>query len=268
MNTYNYDNVSDWLRASQADCTIHDRASRKTTEYYTESWSGTSSFEESIHLATHGWREGAIQAKAVSIELQEELMKLSSHKTRMVRPARHGGRLIVSKALEGLPYAYTKVEKHINPRFLHLVYNGTTSAGIDANTMIRKGVIVAGIVDALELHNFRVKVSLVFNIVAAKTVEFIIKLKDYSEPMELDRLVFYTANPSSFRRICFSVMECHQYARDMGVGYGYGYQGEATDRGDIYVAKSTYGNKEWSSPELAFKYVKKQLADKGIEVGE
>jgi len=261
-----YRDIDSWIEAvlDQSEMNDNNRDSRKVG-----SWGGTNTFDKAIDLARKGWKKGAALAKELSEFMTANLTTTTHHKVRTFsRQPYGGGSLLIPVVLSGMPNPYVHSRHETNTKFIRLVVNGLASGGIDTQVMIQKGVVASALVELLELNGYRVQVDLVFPVQGSGSImKLEIVLKSFQESLDLDRITFFTANPASLRRLCFSWMECQdkRFRAIYDVGGSYGSPADAIDKGDIYLPKMSWGEHQFSTKERALEYCLGILSQHGIK---
>lgn len=253
------------------DMTDQERASRRTED---RSWTHTKNFDEAAKLAREGWVEGANKLsasfKTLDIHSKEVVREL---KMSMVGP----GTLDMNRYLMGHPESWVtwpEVEIESDRGVVTILYNGTASAGVSAETMFRKGAIVCALIDLLEQAGRRVELiltlcteRLLFR--SAKTgnpyINTEILVKAAQDPLDMDRVAFAVAHPSCLRRLGFSLWEQVDRELRQRIGIsdmgGYGRCKDINKEGAINVPSSDLLERG----EDYRGWLKKSLADYGIE---
>lgn len=217
----------------------HKSSSQKETS---QAWNGTATFSDAVDLARFGWQEGREK-------LTEGLRIASAVNHESFAPARWfdvaGERPDISRFCAGDPeYMINQGESLVSkkPVLRLLVQVGGNVATSQAQFNNYGGAIVSW-VDALESEGYRVELSFCIqtNSTNARNsrdqLSAIVKVKDASEPVEIDRLAFAFAHPSLFRRLWFAIME-QQVDLESSLSGCYGYQQRIRDdlaEGFIYI---------------------------------
>lgn len=244
--------------------------SRSTGEHRTE-WTGTRNLQEALNLARYGWAEGETRARKIADVLFERVTNLIERED-MVHDV-VGNSLDISAYLNDDPECWTRQESHIEEgravRIFRLVYNNHASASISADTLMAKGAAIAALVRALEYAGHRVEVQcLPFVISDAPGYEARVLLKPAEQDMDFGRMVFALAHPSTFRRLGFSCFEADPLMSEVGSGYGNPGDADASERGDIYIGRSYYGEPQWTNQESVIKWILETLKGQGITIRE
>jgi len=199
---------------------------------------GTVTFAEAIDLARHGWTEGATMAKEYSAELHSKLDHPEAIEE-WKRTINGGGSIDMAAFNQGRPDCFLNFEQGEDAeRFISIHYNARLSGAVDTAACVRRGVMVAALIDALESNGYRTRFTFAFAnsaIASNYTVEVYVTVKDYSESLDLDKIVFLTAHPAAHRRINWSFKELlpDMERRHLDVGDGYGGPARLTDPADL-----------------------------------
>jgi hypothetical protein len=228
-----------------------DVSSHRTSygdDFYGEG-KGTSTWDEADRLALDGWQEGVEKL----VDLREQLMTEIGRALPepMVMMDVSGFDVDVGAYMSGVPEnMLTTWEMDGNKRNIHIVYNQAVSWNIKPETMMLRGLLVAGLVDTLEHLGHRVRLDVVALIRAEQdngNLTVTHHMKAENEALDVERVVFACAHSSMFRRITFANMEMmdHDTCGRFGVPHGgYGYPGYDRDvlpegeRGDIFIGST------------------------------
>lgn len=95
-------------------------------------------------------------------------------------------------------------------QFVDIHFSSGVSASIETRDMIRNGAAVCALVDALEDAGKRVRLtwersSSTGGVRGQPTCSVFVPLKDYNEPLDIDRLAFFTTTPITRRAMAWSV---------------------------------------------------------------
>ena len=194
-----------------ADTQHTDKISHTGTE---ESFHGTATFGEAVELATKGWPEGADRIAKLRATLESVVQKTVTAKSSRLEWAESGDFLDVGRVLSGEPEAFgSYVESdatHGTARVIKIVGNVSARGGVKSESIFSAGAAVAAAVDVLELLGHRVELWLGSGSLHRSTDEkltVLVKVKEASQPLDLDRVAFVLAHNASLRRLFFSVEE-------------------------------------------------------------
>lgn len=246
-----------------------DRASRTTDS----SFAGTRSYAEAADLARNGWPEGAERIERLAARMRERIgRQLAEIETPALDHDVAGFMPDVGAYLAGEPDAMLTWEPRVEPKptVSILVHTGML-AMTSLAAYERRGAAAAALVDLLESSGVRCEVVGFHAVGATGALEhsaWSVTIKRPDMPLDLDRLAFLLAHPSSHRRINFGVRE--QTIEEAGdwPAHGYGHTedlfAEEQD-GHIYIGALSYGAAFGSDAE-ADEWILEQLRGQGIEV--
>lgn len=183
-------------------------------------WAGTRDFKTAVQYATKGWPEGM---KKVA-----DKMGLNRTVGRSRTPIYDvcGERPEIGRFLTGIPNCMSRrvIRESSKRPIIDIVINASYSSSVSANTIMNYGAAIAIVIDELEDMGFSVGL----HVGAANaykdngnTYGCLVEVKRAGERMDLDRLVFFTANPAFLRRFVFAYWET-KYEGTGGFQYGYG----------------------------------------------
>jgi|SRR5690242_18782370 len=266
-------NVADYYRMAtgETDAPTRERSSRNGPA---NKWNGDAVFDDTCQRYLRGYPELTAKAKALSVKLTPFLRTVKGMK-RGFRPSMHaGGNFIIDNYNRGIPEACLTMQPVISKKFASILVNNTASAGIDADVLTMRGVAATALVDILQANGYRVAVKLGYGILGGGYKLFdIITLKAFEQTMELDRLAFFLADPSAFRRLQFSAMETHpKIVRDsVGIrsssGYGRPIELDSDYIGekDIYLGCASFDQEHWHTLDTAQAWIKEALKRYGVQ---
>lgn len=191
-----------------------ERHSRDTSR---ENWYGTKNIEEACKLAAQGWPEGLERmTKKMDMNLSKGRAKFRINDVAGDIPN-------IGRFLAGQPDSMTRrvVDQSIKKPIIDLTLNACFSFNVKAEHIMNYGAAIASAIDELEDAGFSVSLELgAINEYGKQRKGCMINIKKPSEPMDVDRMVFFVAHPSFFRRFCFSYWET-VYESGLGdAGYG------------------------------------------------
>lgn len=209
-------------RASQAQSTIRHNM--------TLTWS----FDEALNLAKSGWFEGLKQLKEMHIldlPLKEELQQ---HYEIQSKYDVAGSSVNIGRYLSGLPDCMRRINTlvaHALPaRIQKVIIVGTFHRKVPVADVLKRGYTVYQIIDALEMANIQTEITIAFasnklNMQAEDDYDFYetyIKIKDTTDIIYPEKLLFCLAHPSMLRRLVFSEWERNKWnIREKFLFYSY-----------------------------------------------
>jgi hypothetical protein len=184
-----------------------------------------------------------------------------------------GGNFILSNYVRGIPEVCSVMSPIVSKKFASIIVNNTASCGVEAETLLRRGVVALALADILQSNGYRTSIKVAFATGAhGNKLSCIIDVKPFHQTADLDRLAFYLADPSAFRRLFFSWLETkldRKQRMDMAVdGGNYGHpieipKNEIGEK-DIYLGCQDWHNQAWHTTEGAIAWIKEALKRYGI----
>ena len=188
-----------------------------------EEWDLSLGYQGAMDAYTGGWSEGARKAQ----DLADTLTPRPRASRTTLRSSVAGGFPNIGAHLAGAPMSmYTVGKKAAQGKpFVHIVVPIAYSCRIKAETAFSQGCAMVALIDAMENAGCRVKVTLVRASDLHSNSRYAMRfaVKDYSDRLDLDQVMFTAAHPAFFRRIVFALQERseHKAARDQTQrGYG------------------------------------------------
>jgi hypothetical protein len=179
-----------------------------------ESWDLGLGWKGTLDCYAGGWSEGAKRA----YDLAETLDVMPTTPRPKLVKSVVGGHPNVGAYLAGNPVNMYNVSKRAaqGQPFVHFYMHISYNASVNANTAFDRGCALVALADALETAGCRVKVTALelSSIRGGKsgksgTDRYVAyhELKDYSDRLDVDNLIFTAAHPAYFRRIGFALRE-------------------------------------------------------------
>lgn len=268
---HRYDNVSDYYRDANGPSSMHQsaRSSRNTHG----SWNGSDSFAETQERFIKGYPHGTAEAKKLLLQVTPYLRTVKGT-SKGWRPQRYaGGNFILDNYVRGIPDVSNCMVPVISKKFASIIVNGTVSSSIGVEVMQRRGLVAVALTQVLESHGYRVSIKLANSTSGDNGAKLycVVDLKPFNQTIELDRLAFFLADASAFRRLHFSWEETlpEDVRQIMNIPGGYGRPCELPDseigKDDIYLGCAHARAEHWYSLEGAIGYLKELLKRYGIE---
>lgn len=269
VHWFSFDSWYDYIEAAEngeTDCNY--RASREPNR---RGWHGAS-LKDTWELAKTGWKEGTALLQQ-EIKSFENIMPSRRVRRETVMDITGPGVLDFGRWATGHPEAWmvqqeSEVADSHNGNIIRMVFNISSSSGVSTGEMMRKGATVVGLIDLLEQAGKRVELDLVSGTRGSgHSIRTVLRVKESSAPVDIERLAFALANPASFRRVCFSLWEQAPFearkACDIPGGYGMPEDFAAlVDDKAIYIGTSSLERSMSEAVRVA--WVTQQLAEQGV----
>lgn len=230
-----------------------------------DSWSKTTNFADAETLALTGWLEGAELISRLSDALVDKLSSM------VIRP-----RIVydvvgevpdIGLALTGVPEFMMRSEERLEQQDGHvvrIVVNVSASSSISASALIARGVVLAALVQLLEIGGMRAEVVTVW--CADRFASFTTPVKYADQPLDMPRLAFTLAHPAMLRRLMFSCLE--QFPVGFPGAYGRPTNIGREHRGDIYAPSMWSGTElcDWENESEVREWILSALRSQGVTV--
>lgn len=237
-----------WLEEydSLAECLDYagSNASPKSSDKFRGSdWAGkTETLREAVTLGHQGYDEIRPQVEEMFTQLESQLASRieSAFQTRYDFT---GSVVDIGKFLTGEPECMIDFVPEPSSRMgrvVKIIVNGSASSRISPDDIIRRGVTVCALVDAVHKLGMGVEVYAEFptndtgvNDRKGKVHTSLVKLHDSQQMLDINNLMFALCHPSMLRRIQFSCLEMTEWEpakRLVQGGYGYPAALECADR--------------------------------------
>lgn len=187
-------------------------------------FTGTKSYPEAKQIFETGYTDILDQIKT---GIGNNLKKTQNINRRTIRTGVIGYAPHVPNAILGLPNSMILTEQRPQKiKTVSIVVGITENCGTNANEFIKSGIAALSVVNTLELRGYRVALKIAFWCAKAweECAFGTIKLKDYREHLDIQKLCFPLAHPSMFRRFGFKWLETSPDIKDSGWSCLYGRQ--------------------------------------------
>lgn len=179
----------------------------------------THSLEEATNLFVNGYDKNLKEIKNFSKTIVNQTEN-GFRRTKQFVVA--GAFASVPRYLNGTPNNMVsfKQAKH-TVKTIHIYYDVTAPARIDAKDLEKAGICVAGLIAMLEAQGYRVKIELGYISVGSSDIDVCkILLKDYTDYTNWLKLAYPLTHPSFFRRHMFKWQETTPVAKMHHSCYG------------------------------------------------
>lgn len=200
------------------------------------------SFADALHMAIHGWPEGAEEARKLLKEINIPPLTEPSHSATFNHVT--GSYVDIGEYVQGTPECMVEFREDLRPaRFAHIVIATGYRADVHPNKAMCRGAAIAAVIDALESQGIRCEIGLCRiargaydpNTSTDHISTFTVAFKRAEQPLNLDLLAFAVANPAFHRCLTFAVMECQspEYRANFGCNSTYGSYGSSINLPDM-----------------------------------
>ena len=189
-------------------------------------FTGTHSYEEAEKLAKYGYTELLPKIREGMKSCSKKIEKKVIKKERCLPKNMPVGYIPnVPNMLLGKPDSMINVIRTPQKvKVIEIIYVMDGNSGTNKELWIKAGAIILEAVKFIERANIRIKLSVCMyfarsgNEIAISTV----KIKDFGDKLDLQKVCFPMAHPSMFRRIGFRWIETHPDIKEYGWSSGYG----------------------------------------------
>lgn len=195
-----------------------------STERNNSSWAGTSSYEEAVKLLTCGYTDILDKLSLGIRKAIKSLKDFDFSKSYMVEDVQ-GACPIVPNYLQGLPKTMSyrqPVAKKV--KTINIVYAPTANCNTSTDEFIKAGIGLLSAIRAIEKSNISIKLNCMFknSYDGKEAVIGSVRIKNYRDRLDLQKLCFPMAHPSMLRRIGFKFLETVPGLTNRGFACGYG----------------------------------------------
>lgn len=200
------------------------RSEHSSTRSGDSSWAGTSSYEEAVKLLTCGYTDILDKLSLGIRKAMKSLKDFDFSKSYMVEDVQ-GAVPIVPNYLQGLPKTMSfrqPVPKKI--KTINIIYCPCENCGSEPEEFIEAGIAILSAIRAIEKSNVSIKLDCMFSNATSgrEAVIGVVRVKNYRDRLDLQKLCFPMAHPSMLRRIGFKYIETAPDMKESGFSCGYG----------------------------------------------
>jgi hypothetical protein len=235
-------------------------------------FTGTETFKEALELAQYGWPEGEELAKGIASPIFDKVSTLIEKQ--IYSYGNEGIDFDIARVIEGEPECWlqqsTVVVESSGHKHLRIVFNNGVSGGISSEVITAKGATVAALIQLLEYAGHRVElwVGQVHD-GSANRLEMKTLVKESDQDLDMSRVIFALAHPSTPRRFGLAVVESDKAAiEEMGRGYGTPSDFKEQPDCDLYFGRALLGEPSWTNPDSAKAWVIEKLQEQGVKLRE
>ena len=195
-----------------------------STQTGNREWSGTDSYEEAVKLLTCGYTDILDKLRLGIQKATKSLKDIDFSKSHIIEDVQ-GASPIVPNYLQGLPKTMCyrqSVPKKI--KTINIIYSPCENCSSQPEEFIEAGVAILSAIRAIEKSNISIKLDCMFSdtISRKEAVIGIVRIKNYRDCLDLQKLCFPMAHPSMLRRIGFKYIETAPDMKEYEFTFGYG----------------------------------------------
>lgn len=187
-------------------------------------WAGTSSYGEAVKLLTGGYTDILDQLRLGISKATKSLKDIDFSKSAIIEDVQ-GASPIVPNYLQGLPKTMTYRQPVVKKvKTINIIYCPCENCGSEPREFIEAGVAILSAIRAIEKSNISIKLDCMFSDATCnkEAVIGIVRVKNYRDRLDLQKLCFPMAHPSMLRRIGFKYIETAPDMKESGFTFGYG----------------------------------------------
>ena len=193
-------------------------------------WYMTDTYEDSVTLATDGWSEVRPKVDAIAAPLRERLS--ARFDTAPDRSYDVCGSLVdVAQFMSGEPecmVSFMPQPERAGGKVVRLLVNIVAPASTSADTLMRRGITVLALAEAIEMVGGSCEVVIGFGVQGSgskrrNTLDVITTVKSATETPDTDRILYALGHPSMMRRQMFAV--CAKLTPEQVTAMGYDQYG-------------------------------------------
>lgn len=189
-----------------------------------EEWYGTSNYKEAINLLICGYKDILDKLK-IGINKSLKSFKDKDFNKSCIIEDIQGVSPIVPNYLQGLPktmsYRQTIAKK---TKVVNIIYSPCENCSSNPEEFIEAGVAILSAIRVIEKSNISVRLDCMFSDSFCNREAIIgtVRIKNYKDRLDLQKLCFPLANSSMLRRIGFKYIETAPDMKERGFKGGYG----------------------------------------------
>lgn len=200
--------------------TERKKGNPKESETNGKDFTGTNSLDEANRYITGLEKWDAVYNRIEKLDLDVTDVQGSGYAIKR-KPSVAGGSVHLGRYLRGTPECMirnVRTEAERRGKVLDIYFDPCISGGYSTDAMITYGLAVFMTIDALENEGYRINLYLSATNNSKDSLQVVfIKVKDSTESLEMNSMLYAIAHPSMFRRHIFAYLERSWYWQ-----YGYG----------------------------------------------
>ncbi len=228
----NYDSLYALIDAAVAETPQSQFRSSRTNS---GTWAGCDTFADAATLARKGWSVGRDESERIGETVRARV-------TDALPPANvayhdvSGASVDIGEFLAGVPECMIDFRAdEIRSPVVTILINGTVSAAVAAERIVKRGIAITALVEALAILQRSCVIYSEVTVTSGKdSVSILTNLKGASDALDIDAVMFGIAHPAMLRRLYFGAYEnTAPAAMQDRIGYGYGRPATLTRTDEI-----------------------------------
>ena len=224
----NFDSIHKLLNAVSSRSNNVEMYGQHSSTYNGEGFTGTKNWAEAVEFFENGYTEVLDEIKS---GISKNIRATQNQPRRMVKTGVVGYAPHVPNAINGLPNSMIYTEKQTQKiKAVTIYYSPTENCRVEVKTFIKSGIAMLSAINILELSGVRVNLNVVFfngvNNDETEGAFGTVKVKDFREQMDVQKLCFPVVHPSLFRRFGFKWIETTKGMKKNGWAGGYGHNSQ------------------------------------------
>lgn len=229
--------------ADAKHCTLnrHPRGSDSSTDelkynHAEFSWTLGHGFDKVVDLATNGWAETAERIRDTVVPVVSKVTaQIEVDKFEHTDDGSIASGFDVAAVATGDPCYWLQHKPELadgkGTRVIRIGSSFMASWSVDADKMVKRGIVAAAIAYCLEAAGFMVEVEAASSVSSGgKRCLFWVAMKGVGQMMDLNRIAVGLAHPGMLRRLHFAICEGDERLASAGMGSGgYGMCDEPTE---------------------------------------
>lgn len=193
-----------------------------------KSFTGTKNWNEAVELFQYGYKDVLDEIKS---GIAKNVKCNVTEQRRHIRNGVVGYAPNVPNAIQGLPNSMIYTEKQPQKvKAVTIYYAPTENCGTGVKVFIKSGIAMLSAINILEMSGVRVNLNIVFfngtNMGDTEGTLVNVKVKDFREHMDIQKLCFPVVHPSMFRRFGFKWLETTPKMEQSHWAYSYGHHSQ------------------------------------------
>lgn len=213
---------------------MHDQYSSESSDE--SEWFGTRTYDEAVKLLTCGYTDILDRLSLGINKAMKSLNDYDCRKSYIIEDVQ-GASPIIPNYLMGLPNTMSYRQPVVKKiKTIDIIYAPTANAGSSSESFIEAGIAVLSAIKAIERTNISIKLDCMFKNSFAEKHAVIgrVRVKNYRDRLDLQKLCFPIAHSSMLRRIGFKFLETVPDLTYTGFRGGYGRSPELEELEGYY----------------------------------